>query len=517
MRPHLRHRAAAALACIGLLTSCSAGYTGANPGDAADATAITLGMTTAPASLDFTTNSGAAIGQALLGNVYEGLVRIDQQGNVQPCLAQHWDIDPTGTQYTFYLEQQVRFADGSSFDAHSAKFSLERAQSAAWTNPQQTKLDIIEDIAVIDPYTLRIVLSKPSNSFLWNLGGVVGAMFSPHGVDALATAPVGTGPYEVSHWAVGRSLSLTARKDYWGEPATNSKVELRYISDATALTNALRSGQLDAIIGLQAPELLDEILQDDSHGVSVGTTNGEVLLSMNNQRAPFDDLRVRQAVMYGVNRQAIRDTTWEGYGVDTAGAPVAPTDPWFEQATAKEYYDFDLPRAQALLADADAVGTPITISVPSLPYAQAASEILYAQLTDIGFKVHLETVEFPAVWLQQVHRSHDYDMSLVAHVEARDIPTMFGSPDYYLGFDDATTQELLSAADTATGETPQESAEKYNAEMSQAVTAIMDQAAALTLYNMPNIVVARPGLVGLPTNIVADGLPVSSIHWEDEQ
>lgn len=238
---------------------------------------------------------------------------------------------------------------------------------------------------------------------------------------------------------------------------------------------------------------------------------------MNNQRAPFNDLRVRQAVMYGVDRQAIRDTTWEGYGVDTAGAPVAPTDPWFEQVTAQEYYDFDLPRAQALLADAGAVGTPITISVPSLPYAQAASEILYAQLTAIGFKVRLETVEFPAVWLQQVHRSHDYDMSLVAHVEARDIPTMFGSADYYLGFDDATTQELLAAADTATGDTSEESAKRYSAEMSQAVATIMDQAAALTLYNMPNIVVARPGLVGLPTNIVADGLPVSTMYWEDAQ
>ncbi|MBL3950344.1 ABC transporter substrate-binding protein, partial [Bacteroides thetaiotaomicron] len=86
---------------------------------------------------------------------------------------------------------------------------------------------------------------------------------------------------------------------------------------------------------------------------------------------------------------------------------------------------------------------PITISVPSLPYAQVASEMIYSQLRDIGFEFSIESTEFPAVWLAKVLKGKDYDMSIVAHVEPRDIPTLFGNPDYYLGFDDEQVQQLL--------------------------------------------------------------------------
>ncbi len=497
------------------LAGCTAGSTassdaGVNVSDAEAYQAlgtVTLGLTAAPASLDFTTTSGAAIPRALMSNVYEGLVRIDQAGEIKPHLATSWEESSNGRQFIFHLREGVRFSNGDVFNAHTAKFSIDRVKSDAWSNGLKSAMSVVTKTTVLNEHTLKVELSQRSNSWLWNMGTLVGAMMSPTGVDHLATQPVGTGPYTVAKWAVGNSLTLTARPDYWGEQPKNNRVVLRYFSDAISLTNAVRSGTIDAAMDLQNPELLDSLSADPTLQVTMGTTNAEVLLSMNNNRAPFDDPRVRKAVFYGIDRQAIIDTTWEGYGTDTGGNPVPPTDPWYDAHTD---YDYDLPRAQTLLAEAGKQGTEITLSVPSLPYAQAASEILYSQLRDIGFKVRIESTEFPAVWLEKVFKGKNYDMSLVAHVEPRDIPTLFGNPDYYLGYDNPTTRELLATADAAP-------AAEYPARMAEAVSQIMADAGALTLFNMPMIVVSRTNITGIPRNFVSDGLTLAQVAKEQPE
>lgn len=495
---------------VGLLAACSAGSTASSGvGDAvvdtpatSAAHTIVVGTTAPPASLDFTTTSGAAIPQALMGNVYEGLVRIDQDSTIQPLLATSWELDDAGTTYTFHLREGVKFSNGDEFTADTAKFSIDRV--ADWSNGLKASMSVVDHTEVVDQHTLKVVLKQRSNGWLWSMGTLVGAMMTPNGVANLATKPVGTGSYVVDKWAVGTSLTMVARPDYWGGKIANDRAVFRYFGDAISLTNAVRSGTIDAAIGLQSPELLESLQADNNLVVEVGSTNGEVLLSMNNKRAPFTDVRVRQAVMYGVDRQAIIDTTWEGYGVETGGTPVPPTDPWY---TGESEYQFDPARARELMAEAGAVGTEITLSVPSLPYAQSASEILYSQLSDIGFKVKIESTEFPAVWLAKVLKGKNYDMSLIAHVEPRDIPHLFGNPDYYLGFDSPKVRELLAEADAA----PED---KYAELMRQAVTEIMAQAGADTLFNLPMIVVTHNGITGIPRNSVADGLVLSGVKKE---
>lgn len=506
-----QHKKAVAALALALgaavpLSACTAGHTASvHAGTQATANdTVVVGATAAPASLDFTTTSGAAIPQALMGNVYEGLVRVNQDGDLEPLLAQSWDLSPDGRTYTFHLRQGVHFSNGSPFSAETAKFSIERVQSDAWTNGLKAQMDKVQSLTVVDPYTLQVTLEARSNSWLWSMATLVGAMMTPDGVDNLATEPVGTGPYTVADWQVGTSISMQARKDYWGNPPSNGAVVLRYFSDAIAMTNAVRSGDIDVALGLQSPELLDSLEAQKDLQVEVGTTNGEVLLSMNNKRAPFTDLRVRQAVLYGIDRQAVIDATWDGYGIDTGGTPVPPTDPWY---TGQSQYRFDPDKARQLLIDAGAVGTKITISVPSLPYAQTASEMIYSQLRDIGFEVEIESTEFPAVWLAKVYKNKDYDMSLIAHVEARDIGNIFGNPDYYLGFDSQRTRDLLAAAD-------QGPAADYPEAMKAAVQSIMDEAAADTVFNLPNIVVTRRGIHGVQANIVSDGFMLRDLAKE---
>ena len=476
------------------VAGCSAGSTAYQVPPEVDQSSIVVATTSAPASLDFTNTSGAAIPQALMSNVYEGLVRITSDGEVEPWLATGWEISDDRLTYTFTLREDVLFSNGSPFTAESAKFSIDYVQTD-WTNGLKAGMDVVQSTRVLDDHTLEVTLSHPSNQWLWNMGTAIGAMMSPDGVDKLATDPVGTGPYTVTHWSPGRAIGFGTRTDYWGPVPANDAATIRYFSDATATTNALQSGDVDLIWAMQAPEQLAVL---DDYEIAVGTTQGELLLSMNNQRAPFDDVRVRQAVMFAIDRQAVINTAMEGYGTDTGGVPVPPTDPWFEES---DLYPHDPDRARQLLAEADATGTEVTLSIPSLPYAQKVSEIIYSQLREVGFDPVIESTEFPAVWLAQVMGQKDYDMSLIAHVEPRDVPTLF-SEGYYLGFAHGPTQELLARADQSDNEVEL---------MRQAVDNIMEQAAANTLMNMANIVVMDPAITGVDPNVVSGALELGVI------
>ncbi|APT85218.1 peptide ABC transporter substrate-binding protein [Corynebacterium aquilae DSM 44791] len=497
--------AAAVLAGATLFTAgCSAGSTATQLGRIADANAIVVALAAAPASLDFTTTAGAAVPQAMMGNIYEGLVRIDDDANIQPLLAERWDISPDGRVYTFHLRQGVTFSNGDPFNAQAAKFSIDRVQSDAWTNGLKKQMEPVESTRVIDEHTLEVTLKEKNTAWLWNMGTLIGAMFSPTGIDDLANTPIGTGPYVVDSWAVGQSLIFTAREDYWGEKPKNSAAALRYFADPVGASNALQSGDVDVIYSLQSPQLMDELKATGKYTIEVGTTNGEVILSMNPRRAPFNDIRVRQAVMYAINRQDVIDTAWDGYGTDTGGAPVPPTDPWYEESTR---YPYDPDKARELLKQAGIPeGYEVTISVPSLAYAQAASEMIVSQLNDVGLKVSIESTEFPAVWLSKVYKGHDFDMSIVAHVEARDIPAMFGNPEYYIGYDNPKVQQLLKQAG--------ESDEVGN--MKAAVDQIMEDAAADTLFNLPNIVVTDPGITGVDANSVVQELKLATMEKKDK-
>ena len=454
--------------------------------DSAPRDNVVVAASAAPAGLDFTTTGGAAAPQALVGNVYETLVRIDASGTPVPHLAER--VERGSGTFTFHLRDGVTFADGTPFTADDAAFSIHYVQNE-WTNGLKAQMDPVTHVEVVDERTLRVTVeggTAAEDAWLWSMGTLTGAMMTPAGVDRLATAPLGTGPYTVARFDVGEAIEFDAREDYWGGDVARDGL-IRYFDDPVSAVNALRVGDADVVWGMQAPQLIDTLPEDIR--VEVGTTNGEVLLSMNNTRAPFDDPDVRRAVAYAVDRAAVNEVVYNGLATDTGGAPVPPTDPWYPD---RDFYPFDPDKARELLAGR----TPeITITVPNRPYAQEASELIYSQLRDVGFRVRLETVEFPAVWLNQVLKGHDYQASLVAHVEPRDVPMLFGNPDYYLGYDNAVVRERIAAGD-----------------MAGAVDQIMNDAAALTLANAPNIVLYAPGVSGLDPNVVTDSLPLNGVE-----
>lgn len=491
-----------ALTTVALVAACAAGGSSGEAGAAR--TDVVVGLTGEPTNLDFTTTSGSAIPQLLMNNVYEGLVSIDQEGEVRPQLARSWEVNGDRTVYTFTLHDGVTFSDGSPFTADDAVASIARVQDD-WTLSLKSKMDVVQKAEATSDTEVAVTLEHPSNSWLFDMGTSVGAMFPDDLSVDLATEAVGTGPYTVEEVATGEHITLAARDDYWGEAPAVPHVTVRYFADANAQANAVRSGDIDLAYNLQTPDLLAGLEGDDSLQVVDGTSTGEVLLALNNAAPPFDDLDVRRAVMYAIDRKAVLDTAWAGHG-ELIGSMVPPTDPYYQDLTGAYPYDPD--KARALLAKAGAEDLSITFDVPTRPYAEAVAQVVVSQLKDVGIDAKIVPAEFPAVWLDKVFTEHDYQMSVILHTEARDMLTIFGDPDYYIGYDNPRLAQVAGEAD-------QGSPDQYVAGMQEVARMIVDDAASDPLFLFPNTVVAHAGLTGIAPDATTESMDLTGLRWTD--
>ncbi|WP_236650409.1 ABC transporter substrate-binding protein [Kutzneria albida] len=489
-------RALLAIAVLITLTACSAGSTAYSSPSAAT---ITIGFSAEPANLDFTSTDGAAIPQALLYNVYQGLVRLDAQGKVVPLLAKSWTLSEDRRTYDFQLRDDATFTNGAHFTAEDVKFSINRVKTA-WTVSTKASMDVVDHVDAVAPDHARVVLSKPSNNWLFAMAGRVGAMFTPTGTADLRTTPIGTGPYQLDRFNRGDSLVLKANPRYWGPKPTFGTVVLKYFADPTALNNALLSNGIDVISSVQTPDSLSRFETDDRFTVVQGTTTGEVVLSFNNARAPLSDKRVRQALTYAIDRRALLATAWAGKGL-LIGSMVPPSDPWYEDLSNRYPYDPD--RARELLAQAGQPHPVLRLRVPNLPYAVDSAQVIRSDLAKVGVTANIEELDFPAVWLKEVFAGHDYDMSIVAHVEPHDLAT-FGNPNYYWGYRNPRVGALLAQADAGTPE-------QQVSGLRQVASTISEDAAADWLFLLPNLVVAKAGITGLARDQVSDSFDLSNL------
>lgn len=477
------------------------GGTGTGQGSQQAGGQLRVGMVAEPASLDFTTSDGAAIPQALLTNVYEGLVKLDENGQIVPGLASRWTVSSDRQTYTFELQQGATFTNGDRFDADDAVFSINRVKND-WTTSLAKAMDVVAEAKAVSPTRLQVTLSKPSNDWLYRMTTRIGAMFSQSGVDNLATTTIGTGPYTLDNWNRGDSLNLRRNPDYWGQAPYFDSVKLAYFKDPTALNNAMLTGSIDVVSTVQAPETLTQFEGNEKYNIIEGTTNGEVVLSLNNARAPFDQKEIRQAARHAIDHESLLDTCWAGRGT-LIGSMVPPTDPWYEDLTGVAPYDVN--KAKQLLAQAGTANPAVRLRLPSLPYATACGQVVKSQLEQAGFRVTLDQLEFPAAWLTTVFNGGDYEMSIISHVEPRDLPTVFGNPDYYTHYSNPQLTTVLEAADTG-----DEAAQTQN--MKKAARLLSEDAAGDWLFLLPNLMVSDASITGLPKNAVSESFDLTTLR-----
>jgi peptide/nickel transport system substrate-binding protein len=400
-----------------------------------------IGTQLEPPVLDPTANPAAAISEVLYGNVFEGLVQFAADGSAAPRLALSWEISADGLTYVFHLKSGVRFHDGSEFDAAAAKYSLERILAPGSTNPQRARLRAIRAIEVVDPLTLRLLLSRRSGGLLQSLAFGSAVMVSRASVMNNAVRPIGTGPFRFLRWRRGDSITLERNPDYRGPPAQLSQVTFKFITDPTAAFAALMAGDVDAFANYPAPESFPQFAVDRRFKVLTGTTEMETVLGLNERVAPLGNVLVRRAISYALDRRAIIDGAMFGYGTPI-GSHFPPGNPAYVDLTGM--YPHDIAKAKELLAQAGyPAGLSLTLKLPPPSYARRSGEIIAAQLAQVGIRVKIEDLEW-AQWLDQVYTRHDFDMSIVGHAEPLDYD-IYARDDYYFGYSNPAFKALIAA------------------------------------------------------------------------
>ncbi|MGM4912676.1 ABC transporter substrate-binding protein [Rhizobium sp. 768_B6_N1_8] len=477
------------------------------PAEAAKTT-LNLGMSVEPAGLDPTIAAPVAIGQVTWQNVFEGLVSIDETGKVQPQLAKSWEISPDGLTYTFKLQSGVKFHDGEAFDSAAAKFALDRARGKDSVNPQKRFFASIASIDTPDAETLVLHLSAPTGSLIYWLGWPASVMVGPKSAADDKTTPVGTGPFKFSTWAKGDHVELVKNADYWNKDGTAKleKVTFRFINDPQAQAAALKSGDLDAFPEFAAPELMSSFDGDARLATKVGNTELKVVAGMNNARKPFDDKRVRQALMMAIDRQTVIDGAWSGLGT-AIGSHYTPNDPGYQDATGVLPYNVE--KAKALLAEAGyPSGFTFTIKSPQMTYAPRSAQVMQAMFAEIGVTMNIEPTEFPAKWVKDVMTSRDYDMTIVAHAEPMDIDIYSRDP-YYFNYKNPAFNDLMKKVQETTDTAEQ--AKIYG----EAQKILAEDVPALYLFVMPKLGVWDKRLKGLWENEPIPSNVLSNVSWED--
>ncbi len=494
-------RGVAAVAAVSALAFATVTGAGAAP-----RTDLVLGLSIEPPGLDPTVAAPVAIGQVTWQNVFEGLVRIDRDGRIRPQLAKSWTVSPDGLTYSFALAGGVRFHDGEPFDAAAAKFALDRARGDASTNPQKQFFSVISAIETPDPATLVLRLKEPAGNLLYWLGWPASVMVAPHSADTDRVTPIGTGPFRFTSWTKGDRVVLERNPSYW-DPARApalASATFRFIGDPQAQVAALQSGDVDAIPELAAPELFTPFKTDARFVAVAGSTDLKVVAGMNDARKPFDDPRVRRALMMAVDRATLIDGAQAGMG-QPIGSHYAPNDPGF--VALADVLPYDPVKARALLAEAGyANGLAFTIKVPQMPYAVHTAEVLQAMFAEVGVTLTLVPTEFPAKWVAEVFKAHDFDMTVVAHAEPLDIG-IYARPDYYFGYRNPTFDRTVAEAEHATDEAAR------LALYGQAQRILAADVPALYLYVLPKLGVWKAGLDGLWVNEPIPSNDLTEVRW----
>ncbi|WJR65425.1 ABC transporter substrate-binding protein [Neorhizobium sp. CSC1952] len=475
---------------------------------AAPKTAITVGMSVEPTGLDPTAAAPVAIGQVTWQNIFEGLTTIDKSGKVQPQLAESWQISPDGLTYTFKLRQGVTFHNGVAFDSSVAKFSLDRARGADSVNPQKRYFASIDTIETPDASTFVLKLKQPAGSLLYWLGWPASVMVEPKSAADNKTTPIGTGPFKFASWAKGSKVDLARNPDYWNKDVSVKldTASFRFMADPQAQAAALKAGDVDAFPEFAAPELIKSFEGDKRLVTVIGNTELKVVAGMNNARKPFDDKRVRQALMMAVDRATVVEGAWSGLGTPI-GSHYTPNDRGYKDLTG--VYPYDPEKAKALLAEAGyANGFTFTIKAPQMAYAQRTSQVLQAMFAEIGVTMNIETTEFPAKWVADVMKATDYDMTIVAHAEPMDIDIYARDP-YYFNYKNPAFNDVLKKVE-ATAD-PAEQEKLYG----EAQTILADDVPALYLFVMPKLGVWDGKVKGLWENEPIPSNVLTDVHWEE--
>ncbi|MBU9714367.1 ABC transporter substrate-binding protein [Evansella tamaricis] len=401
-------------------------------------------------SLDFASTQDGESSRITL-QIYESLLRFNENSfEVEPSLAESWEVADDNVTYTFKLREGVKFHDGTDFNAEAVLTNYER-----WSDPSHEfaftddgyaysvygnqfggfKGDeghIIDEINIINDYEIEFVLKEPFGAFLQNVAMSYFAITSPaalaeHG-PAINENPVGTGPFKFVSWTKDDNITLDKFEDYWmeGYPKLD-RVIFQVIPDNSARLTALRAGEIDIMDGLN-PDDYETIQNEAGLQAFERETNNFGYLGFNLEREPFDNVLVRKAMHHAVDKEGLISLLYAGLA-EPAKNPLPPAYLGYNDSLTPYEYNPEL--ARELLAEAgfedgfefDLWAMPV--ARPYMPDAERAAEVLQANFADIGLTANIVTMEW-ATYLDEVSAGSQ-DVFMLGWSGTN------GDSDYFLG------------------------------------------------------------------------------------
>ena len=280
-----------------------------------DKTVVRINMESEPDNLD-PWLSAASDTEAVFHNVFEGLVLFDETGALIPGLAESWDISDDGLTYTFHLRDDVTFHNGKAFSAEDVVYTYESLSGLGGEEALSSKFKNLTSVEAVDDYTVTMTLAEADAAFLQYTRVAV----LPKGYEDQSSAPVGTGPFVFEKYVPGQMVVLEKNEDYYDESRMPKidEAQIYIMGDDSAVLTALQSGQLDA--GIVYADSADYLTGDFT--VNSSPQNMVQLFALNNSATPFDDVRVRQAFEYAVNKDQIIDGVFAGVGSVLSFLPI---------------------------------------------------------------------------------------------------------------------------------------------------------------------------------------------------
>ena len=459
-----------------------------------DKTVVRINMESEPDNLD-PWLSAASDTEAVFHNVFEGLVLFDETGALIPGLAESWDISDDGLTYTFHLRDDVTFHNGKAFSAEDVVYTYESLSGLGGEEALSSKFKNLTSVEAVDDYTVTMTLAEADAAFLQYTRVAV----LPKGYEDQSSAPVGTGPFVFEKYVPGQMVVLEKNEDYYDESRMPKidEAQIYIMGDDSAVLTALQSGQLDA--GIVYADSADYLTGDFT--VNSSPQNMVQLFALNNSATPFDDVRVRQAFEYAVNKDQIIDGVFAGYATELY-SNFSPVMSYFYNDELEDVYTYDVDKAKELMA----------ITVPSNYQKHIdTAQVIAQQLKQINVNATIEPVEW-GQWLEQVYTNADYQTTVVGLTGKLDPNDILGRyvSDYaknFMKYNNPDYDKLIEEAKTASDE---ERVELFK----ECQKMLTDDAAAVWICDPNAIAVTRSDLKGY-TFYPVSFIDLSKLYYEE--
>ncbi|MGM0421303.1 MAG: glutathione ABC transporter substrate-binding protein [Bacillota bacterium] len=380
-----------------------------------------------PESLDPVLASSSPAAMVMV-HMMETLFEMTPDGEIVPLLAEDYDVSEDGLTYTLYLREGVEFHDGEPFNAEAVKFNLDRLieDEAVFS----FLINKITEIEVIDEYTISLSTEEPFAPILAHLSHDFISIISPAAVekygDDVGSNPVGTGKFKFEGWSRGESIIMSRNDDYWGEPAYLDTVRILVVPEESTRVVMLETGEAHAIMNVP-PRDVSRLEDNEELAVKNVPSLRTLYVGLHYQKEPFDDVKVRRAVNYAVDTEAIVEQVLDGAG-RPSDAPISPAIFGYAE---QDMYEYDPDLARELLAEAgypDGFEVDFYYPVGRYPQDQTIAQAVQSQLADVGITANMTTMEW-ATYLEVINAPPDespHDMYLLGW------GTVTGDADYGL-------------------------------------------------------------------------------------